>query len=196
MAPSIRPRAAAFTLIEIMAVVLIIALASSLLIPNLGSLRERALQVEAERLAAQLELARERTVVTGVHHRLLFDLEESAYRMEWLAEDPEADEPLEEEPIDLRGQAPIPMSPPRGAEREYRPLPGLLGRFTLLEESLWFAGLETPAGFIEQGEVGIAFERDGTTDYTAIVLEAADGRTLILDVLPLANAVRVRDEAL
>ena len=38
------------------------------------------------------------------------------------------------------------------------------------------------------------FARDGTTDFAAIVLDDESGGSLTLDVLPLADAVRIRDE--
>jgi hypothetical protein len=68
-----------------------------------------------------------------------------------------------------------------------------MGRFEWLEDDLAFAGLQTPEGWIERGEVSIEFERDGTASYTEIYLDDESGRTLVLDVLPLADAVRIND---
>ena len=62
-----------------------------------------------------------------------------------------------------------------------------------LEDDLAFAGLQTPEGWIQRGEVSIEFERDGTSSYTEIYLDDESGRTLVLDVLPLADAVRISD---
>ena len=73
-----------FTLIETLAVVAILALAAVIVLPNLAALGERRLRHAAQRLAAELELARQRAVVTGVPHRILFDLENGLYRIEWL----------------------------------------------------------------------------------------------------------------
>jgi prepilin-type N-terminal cleavage/methylation domain-containing protein len=188
-------RGSGFTLIEIVAAVAIFALLVGLIAPRVGSLTSRTLQQRAERIAARLELARQRSVLTGVPHRLLVDLDEGGYRVEWEVTEAEAEgrEPEPPVPLDLRGQTPIPMAPVRGEERSYRPLPGQLGDFEWLEDDLVFAGLETPEGWIDRGEASIEFERDGTASYTALYLDDESGRSLVLDVLPLADAVRISD---
>jgi type II secretory pathway pseudopilin PulG len=164
-----------------LAVVAIFALMASFVLPNLGVFRSRALRHQAERLAGLLELARQRSVVTAVPHRVVIDIDAGSYRLEWLVTEDEASgEPAPAEPValDLRGDTPLPLAAPREAQREYRPLPGRLGRRTAVDYELIFAGIETPEGWIDRGEVFVAFDRDGTT----------------LDVLPLADAVRIRDE--
>ena len=189
--------AAAFTLIEMLAVVAIFALMASFVIPNLGTLGSRALQSEAQRIAGQLELARQRTIVTGVPHRIWLDLDDASYRLEWLVSETEIDgEATPAAPaLDPDGVPLLSLAPPREADRQYLPLPGLLGRDRFLKPGLFIAGLETPEGWIERGEAFIAFDRDGTTVYSAIVLEDESGRSVTLDVLPLADAVRIRDES-
>jgi hypothetical protein len=163
--------------------------------PNLGSLSGRALRQAADALAAQLELARQRAVVTGIPHRIWIDLDHAVYRLEWLASDAEerGEAPPEAEPLDLRGRTALPLEAPRGEERSFRPLPGLLGRDQTLEESLAFRGLETPEGWTDRGEAVIEFQTDGTAAYTSVVVDDDSGRSLAIDVLPLAEAVRVRD---
>ena len=132
-------RRSGFTLIEILAVVAIFALLTALIAPNLGSLSSRTLRQRAESIAASLELARQRSVLTGIPHRLLIDLDQSAYRLEWFVTEVEAGGEAAEsepEPLDVRGQSPIPMAAPRGETRAYRPLPGLRGHFERLEDSV------------------------------------------------------------
>ncbi len=189
-------RRAGFTLIEILAVVAILALTAAFVVPNLGAMRSRSLQQQGRKIAALCELARQRAIVTGIPHRLLIDLEDGAYRMEWLVTEAEAsgEEERYEKPVyDLRGSAPLPLAAPRAVERSFRPLPGSLGGFEYLEDELYFAGLETPEGWIERGESWVGFERDGTATPTAIVIDDDSGRSIALDVLPLADAVRIRD---
>ncbi len=191
-------RRSGFTLIEILAVVAIFALLTALIAPNLGSLSSRTLRQRAESIAASLELARQRSVLTGIPHRLLIDLDQSTYRLEWFVTEVEAGGEAAEsepEPLDVRGQSPIPMAAPRAETRAYRPLPGLMGRFERLEDSLVFAGIETPEGWIDQGRVFVSFARDGTASYTALYLDDESGRSVVLDVLPLADTVRVSDAA-
>jgi type II secretion system protein H len=195
-------RHAAFTLIEMLAVMAIFALLASFVAPNLGLLSSRRLAQQADLLSGQLELARQRAIVTGVPHRLALDLDEQGYWLEWLVNEAEAatgtlgaDE-AEPEPLDLRGSAPVPMAPPPEAERAFRPLPGAFGRPTWLEESLRFASVATTEGAVESGEAFVVFERDGTASPTEIVLADADGRGLLLEVQILAEAVRIHDAEL
>lgn len=191
-----RRRRAAFTLIEILAVVAILALVAAFVAPNLGMLRDRRLWNEAQRLAAQIELARQRTVVTGVPHRLLLDLESHGYRVEWLGGgQAAASQPFDLQQIDLRGAAPLPLEAPENAERvEFEPIPGLFGRFSWLEEPVFLAGLDTPDGWIDVGDTFVQFSRDGSADPSEIVLEDDSGRRIVLVVLPLDDAVRFVDE--
>jgi len=191
-----RRRAAAFTLIEMLAVVAIFALMAAFVMPNLGTLGSRTLQRQAQRIGGQLELARQRTIVTGIPHRLRLDLDNASYRLEWSVSEAEIEgEAAPSAATDPNAAVRLSLAPPREAQRQFRPLPGRLGRDQPLESSLAIAGLETPEGWIERGEAFIAFDRDGTTVYTAVVLEDESGRSVTLDVLPLADAVRIRDES-
>ena len=182
---------AGFTLIEMIAVVAIFALLVAVVAPNLGRLSGRTLRQAADDLAARLELARQRTVVTGIPHRLWIDLDAATYRLEWVAG--EAAEPARPAELDLRGETPLPLEAPRDTTLAFRPLPGILGRDEVLAESLAFRGVETPAGFSDRGEVAIEFAPDGTADSTTVILDDESGHGLLIDVLPLAEAVRVSD---
>lgn len=190
-----RRRGDGFTLIEILAVVAILALVATFVAPNLGMLRDRRLNAEARDLAAKLELARQRSVVTGVPHRVFFDLEDVGYRVEWLGESASAIPPRTDlEELDLRGASPLPLSAPQGEEIEFQPIPGLMGRFTWLPDPIIFGGLETEDGWIERGDTFVEFARDGSAPYTEIVIEDDSGREVVLAVLPLDDAVRWLDE--
>jgi type II secretion system protein H len=189
-------RRAGFTLIEMIAVVTILGLLVALVAPNLGALSGVTLRSAADVLAARLELARQRAVMTGIPHRVWIDLDGAAYRLEWFVTDAEElgdDAPLQPEPLDLRGQTPLPLEAPRGEAPSFRPLPGLLGRDEVLEESLAFRGIETPGGWTDEGEAAIEFAPDGTAEYGTVVLDDESGRSLAVEVLPLAEAVRVGD---
>jgi prepilin-type N-terminal cleavage/methylation domain-containing protein len=183
-----------FTLIEMIAVVAIFALLVAIVAPNLGKLSGRTLRNATDALAARIDLARQRTVMTGVPHRVWIDLDAASYRLEWFLTEAEAlgEEPPAEEELDLRSGAPLPLEAPR-VERAFRPLPGILGRDAVLEASLTFRGVETPTGWIERGGTAIEFARDGTTETAAVFLDDDSGRALVIDVLPLAEAVRVSD---
>lgn len=188
-------RSAAFTLIEMLAVVAIFALLAAFVAPNLGLVSSRRLQQQAEMISAQLELARQRAIVTGIPHRLAIDLDRGSYWLEWFVTQAEAlGEEEEASPaLDLRGSTPIPMAAPRETGREFRPLPGMFGRETAIEEPLLFQAVETPAGSVDQGEAFVVFQHDGTASPTEIILADGDGRALALAVQPLAEAVRIYD---
>ena len=190
-----RSSAAAFTLLELLAVVAIFALMTTFVLPNVGAVRDRALRNQAQRLAGQLELARQRAVVTGAPHRMLIDLEGGAYRLEWLeaGSEPPPPKPRDEPEYDVRGATPLPLAAPQASRAEYRPVPGRFGEFQYLDPELGFVGIETPEGWIEQGDSFIAFDRDGTASYTEIFIDDPSGRQIALDVMPLADAVRIRD---
>lgn len=192
----VQRRISAFTLIEILAVVAIFALLTGLLAPRVGSIGGRTLTETAQTLASRLELARQRAVITGIPHRLLVDLDQQGFRIEWRVTEARA-EGLDEEPLqlepDIRGETPIPMSPERGEEPEWRPLPGRLGRFELLADSISFAGIESDAGYADRGSAEVAFEFDGTATDSSLFLDDESGRRLELHVLPLADAVRIHE---
>jgi type II secretory pathway pseudopilin PulG len=175
-------------------VVAIFALLAAFVAPNLGLISTRRLEQQAKSISAQLELARQRAIVTGVPHRLAIDLDRGSYWLEWLVTQAEATGEQESPPeLDLRGSTPISLAPPPKAVREFRPLPGLFGRETAMEESLRFQVVETSAGSFERGETFVVFERDGTASSTEIVLADDDGHALALLVQPLAEAVRIHD---
>jgi prepilin-type N-terminal cleavage/methylation domain-containing protein len=182
-----------FTLIEVLAVVAILALAAVLVTPNLSALRERRLRQSAQRLAAELELARQRAVVTGIPHRLLFDIETGVYRIEWLGGgEPEAEEPVPaEQEYDLRGSSQLPLMAPLTQVLEFAPVPDSFGNFRRLEGGVSVAGVETADGWIEGGFPEVVFERDGSAAWTEIVLAEEGGQRLGIAVLPLDDAVRV-----
>jgi len=192
-----------FTLIEIMAVVLIIGLTMAFVLPNISSTRVGRLRGEVRELAGRLELARQRAIVTGVPHRVMLNLNEGGYQLEWYitgarAAGEDAEEELQqndpalgatEEFLDLES---ISLSPPVGEEREYHPVPSRFGKTSWLSEEYFFVGVQTPEGWIERGKVQIVFQRDGTSDFAEIVVEDAWENSLTLVVQPLLDQVRIR----
>jgi type II secretory pathway pseudopilin PulG len=188
-------------LLELLAVVAILGLLSTFVAPNLGVLRERRLNNAGMQLASLLELARQRTVMTGVPHRIWFDLDGAAYRLEWLggegiaAGEADAETPLGPPEYDVRGGTPLPLSAPARPDLEFQPVPGNFGRFIYLEQEIFVAGLDTSEGWIEEGVAWIGFDRDGTSAYTEIVMEDGSGGSVVLAVLPLEDSVRfLREE--
>jgi prepilin-type N-terminal cleavage/methylation domain-containing protein len=199
-----REAAAGFTLIEIMAVVVLFALFAAIVAPRVAAISGRTLRQRAEDVAGQLELARQRSVVTGVRHRVVFDLEAQSYRVEWLPPPPEEPrEPsrpqgpsladLSDPEFVMPERASVSLSPPTGTEREWQPVPGEPGVFARLEDALRFEGLDTPEGWIDVGDAAVDFDTDGTATPTQIHLADEDGRGVVLEVLPLSDGVRIGD---
>jgi len=194
-------RRVGFTLIEMMAVVLIAGLLLALVAPGLSTTRLATLRAASREMAAHIELARQRAVMTGAPHRLLIDLEEGAYRIDWYVTEaratgtPEAELPApDEEPTDEYGDAKISLAPPANDGAEFHPIPRKGGKFTYLDDRLYFEGVDTAEGWLEGGEVEIVFDWDGTTDSSEIVISDADDHTMRLQVRPLLDIVRIVDE--
>lgn len=176
-----------------MAVILIMGLLAAVALPNFGMRAARVLEEESRRLAADLEFVRQRAVMTAVPHRVTFDLETMAYWTEWFvsgAVDPEAEALAQEELLASGGQIPIDMSPPRNEEPAWRRLTGPAGNVMRLDDLVFIDGIDTAEGYVDDGELQLVFERDGTTDPAWIVVADDGGRAITLAVAPLADTVR------
>ena len=90
--------------------------------------------------------------------------------------------------------APLSLAPPPAVERSFQSLLGPLGRLEHLGRGVEFGWIETPGGEIDFGDAFITFEGDGTSSYTMLVLNEPGGHELALEILPLADAVRIVDE--
>lgn len=210
-------RRTGFTLIEMMAVITLIGMIFAIGIPRLSSARWRALGDAAESVASSLEYARQRAVMTGVPHRVFIDLEDGAWRVEWLVSETEAaagelgdgaagagpslagalagalgggDDGGEPDP-----RAPIDLHPPKKAGLDYYPIPSRLGRMSKLDDDdiIYFVGLEGNSGWVEGGDVQIVFDADGTTDFVLLELADAEDRHLTLEIEPLLDRIRRRE---
>lgn len=186
-------RQTGFTLIELLAVLLIFGLMAGIALPNLGLRTKRVLEHESRKLAADIEFARQRAVMTSVPHRLSFDLETMDYWLEWYVSPARAqgeDEALEAE-LPLPGAGPVvEMSPPVGEEAEFFRIMGSMGDINHVDDVIFIDGIQTPDGYQDRGEISVFFDRDGTTDPTWIVLADDDGSAITLEVAPLADTVR------
>jgi hypothetical protein len=178
-------------MLELAAVVTILVLLVGMVLPNLGMGERRALDGEAEGLRAELELARQRAIATGAPHRLVLDLDDASVHLAYWATEPA--EPAEEvEPVDARRRAAIDLTPPRAAGGSFEPVPTRHGRTRPLNEDVFVAWVETAEGETRQGTAAVDFFEDGSASPARIRLETHTGDALELEVLPLADAVRVR----
>ncbi len=184
----------AFTLIEILAVVLILGLLMSLLLPAIGVGGGRRLRQEGDRIAGTLELARQRAIVTGKPHRVVLDLEKGGFTIEWLVTEARAFEDQQDDLVEEESSG-IDLSPPTREVLDYYPVPSAtFGDWEFLGQGYFFEGVDTTEGWIESGEVYLVFDWDGATDASQIVISDPDNRSLDLDVAPLLETVRMQEE--
>ncbi len=184
---------AGFTLIEMLAVVVIMGAMLALIVPNLGFREAAALRDQARDLAGQIELARQLAVVTGKPHRLLIDIEAGAYSIERFDKANGDDESAADAPPEILPGRDYDLSPPTSRELEYRPVENQFARNNELDIDFFFEGLETGEGWLDSGLVNIVFDGDGTTDPAELVVSDMEGRMVVLEVRPLIDRVVVRD---
>ncbi len=176
----------------------------SFMVPTLSALEAHTLRRTAEQIVERADFGRQRAVMTGVPHRLVVNLDDSTYKLEWQGEaearqapvvvQAETDPDIEPSLSDVDIAPPLSLAPPPAAERSFEPVPGPLGAVEVLGRGVEFAWIETPGGDTDVGEASITFESDGTATYTLLVLNEPGGRELALEILPLAEAVRILDE--
>jgi prepilin-type N-terminal cleavage/methylation domain-containing protein len=186
------PRAArAFTLIELLAVLLIMGLVAGITLPNLSFRSERVVLGSAEDLAAQLAFTRQRAVATGVTHRVVVDLDAAGWWIEEWPEEASLFAPPPAPPAD-GARREIPLAPPRSGALEFRPLTGPFGRPHTLPDGVSFASVETlAAGPVVGGQVALVFEGDGTADPALFSLVNEDGDVVELELSRLADEIRI-----
>ena len=165
-----------------------------LVLPNFGLLQSHKLRHSAERIVERIDFGRQRAVMTGIPHRLALELDSGTYRLEWqktgAANPAPAAKPKSESDIN----APLSLAPPPAVEQAFEAVPGPLGNLERLGKGIEFAWIETPSSEVDAGEAFITFEGDGTSSYTILVLDEPEGRELALEILPLAETVRILDE--
>jgi prepilin-type N-terminal cleavage/methylation domain-containing protein len=193
-------RPTGFTLLEILAVLLIGALLMSFMVPNLSALGSRSLRSEAEKLVATIDLGRQRSVVTGSPHQLVINLDERGYVLEWEQVEASAQAPKRargnhtyssDDAAFTRSDDRLSLAPPPSDDRSFAAVPGLMGRFEALPGEMEFRGVETTGGWVDFGQVFVRFERDGSSAFSTIVLADSNGHEAHLEIMELADSVRV-----
>jgi prepilin-type N-terminal cleavage/methylation domain-containing protein len=186
------PRAAhAFTLIELLAVLLIMGLVAGITLPNLSFRSERVVLGAAQDLAADLSFTRQRAVATGAPHRVVVDLDAAGW---WIEEWPEEASPFAVAPEPAAGERrEIQLAAPPATGLEFRPLAGPFGRPKGLPDGVAFASVETlAAGPVLGGQVALVFEGDGTADPALFALVNEDGDVVQLELSRLADQIRIQ----
>jgi prepilin-type N-terminal cleavage/methylation domain-containing protein len=185
----------AFTLIELLAVLLIMGLVAALTLPNLSLGADRLVLREAEALASGFVFTRQRAVATASAHRVLLDLDEAAW---WIEGQPETVDPFSPEPLASPAPGshrPIQLAAPPVLAAGFQPLPGPFGRPRLMREPVRLDSVETlAAGSVRSGQIEILFDADGTASPARLVLADADGNAWVLRLSRLADEVAIARE--
>ncbi len=177
-----------FTLIEIMAVVLILLMIAAIVIPRVSLIASQAALDDAKQLAATLDFAREKAIALGRAHRVVLDLDHAQYWIE--AQPPPATTPpilawaeLEE----------LPLVAPRTNTREFTALRG--SQPTPLDANVHITAVENESSQANEGLAQIAFEPDGATSAAQIWLTAGDDVRVRIEIAALADPTRVKFDA-
>jgi len=191
-----RRPASGFTLLEVMAVVLLMALLAGIALPALGRDQAADAENDAREIAAGIEFARRSALATRAPFRLVVDIDASRW---WL----ERRNRARAAPDDLApGELPawaergeLPLAPPEAERGDFRPVQGLVGRGNVLRDDVFFAGAETSEGWVERGRLELELRPDGSTDAAELVLVTTDGARVRLGIEASSERVRIHREA-
>jgi prepilin-type N-terminal cleavage/methylation domain-containing protein len=173
-----------FTLIEIMAVVLILLLIAAVVIPRVSLVASQAALDDGKRLAASLDFAREKALALRRPHRVVIDLDQAQYWIEARVAARPPDPTLSWAELDE-----LPLVAPPAQVDEFAPLPGT--RPTPLDANVRFAAVASDEGEAQEGVARIAFAPDGAALATAVWLAAGDDLRVRVEVAPFADPTRV-----
>ncbi len=161
-------RSAGFTLLELSIVLVIFAIAASFVIPRLRDSDSAALTASAARLSTTVRYLYEESALRGRPMRLNLDLDEHAYWITVLGDDPD--------------------------EAEFVPDGAALARPTVLPQAVAFADVVLPAlGTVKDGQVFAQFLPDGWVDPLVVHLINRRNEYATLAVDPLTGRTRVGD---
>lgn len=181
-------RECGFTLIELLAVIATFALIAAMVVPNLDLGGSRAVNAAAEDLAASLELARDRAIMTGRVHAVVIDMGRGEHWIEWAAPVAKEEAPT---PPDEEGKLDL-VPPPLEGSDALVPLEGQFGRPHRVEDPAVLLGVEIDGGLAETGEVVLRIDGDGATDPASILVGDADRSYVVrVEVEPLADSVAI-----
>lgn len=184
--PPVKDQARGFTLIELMVVLVLIAVLTAVMIPEMrGTFENEQLRATSRELIRGLGIAHSQSITVNQSHRLIIDRERNRYRVERLARAEDAGTGF----VPARG---VPGAEGAWNERitiEFRPPPGAAadGGGTTASAS---AARPAEAGGASAPNI-IRFHPDGTADGAEIHLRDRAGFGLALRLNPITARVRV-----
>ena len=151
-----------FTLIELGVVILLISLFTLISIPLFSHTGRGDVQASARRLSGTVKYLFNEAALTGLEHRLIYNLDRGSYRALTL----EADGSL----VDVGG----------------------VGKTTALQRGVRFIGLTLPGrGTFSSGEVTVRIHPTGWLEETIVQLADDGGNALTLRMNPLTGSTEI-----
>jgi len=181
-------RRGGFTLIELMAVALLMALVAAIAIPNMGFRAAQQGLDEAESMAALFEFGRQRAVMTGLPQQVVIDLDQQRY---WLEVQRRTEREIPTGPVRWSDERELALTAPRDERARFTRALGAAGRGYTPPRGVWIAAIDTAEGRLEAGTVTLPFAGDGSTEGTVIWVSADGGHQLRLEIAPLADRIRI-----
>jgi type II secretory pathway pseudopilin PulG len=174
-----------------LAVVMMFGLIAAMVLPNIDLGGSRAARGEAQDLAAAIEFARQRAVMTGRTHQVVIEVERGEHWIEWAAPpDPETEAASTD--TEVPGEKHLDLVPPPLETEEFVPIPGELGRVHTASDQVEIVGVELDGGLADKGRIELRITPDGAAEAASIVVANTDGsHAMRVEVEPLADAVRV-----
>jgi prepilin-type N-terminal cleavage/methylation domain-containing protein len=158
----IKRSAAGFTLIEVVVVMVLISLFMVFSVPLFGDLGTSSLDTSARRLGGTIKYLFNEAAITGLEHRLIYDLDEGTYRAQVLS--------------------------PEGELTDA----GAQGRQAALKSGVRFRDLRVPGrGKFSMGQVTTRIHPSGWIEETIIHLAEGEDEELTLRVVPLTGMLEV-----
>ncbi|MDB6028521.1 MAG: Tfp pilus assembly protein FimT [Verrucomicrobiales bacterium] len=167
-------RVAAFTLMELMVVIALIAIMTAVIVPEMkGTFEDALLRSTARDLVSAVELANSRAVSGNQSHRLRIDSRSHQFTIE--------------------------KQVPNGSPDEFIPLEDVIGCQGKLDERIVIESRERqtsdererPDANLSSSPDGILFQSDGTAEARDLVLEDRTGHFLTLRINPITSRVRI-----
>ena len=179
---------AGFTLLELLAVMVLLALLASLTYPRLTQNRERETRREAQILAERLAFARQRALITGRPHRLQLDLTAASHHLEWLPPAAPATAPEGGEGTKKR----LSISPPPPPDSTFAVVPGPPGRRHRAPTDAVRFELDAAGKRDTKGTYTLSFAADGRSDAARITARDVESEAgWVVELRALSDVVPV-----
>lgn len=186
-----------FTLIELVAVVVIIAVVTAAVAAGVQNVRGASVQAEAGKLAAAVRYLYNLAVVSGRNQRLVIDMDSQS----WWAEEQASSDPCEAfllpgEEGDEAEEGKEGPDGQRAAKGGFEATKSQLLQKTSLEKGITFLGAMTSHDNqpLEKGQAYVYFFPNGTTEQALIQLQGREDDVMTVEVMALQGAARIHGD--